>query len=73
MAYVWFEEGELKERGQSKRRNMEERIQTNREASSRLQRGRLDREFSERRIGPFQGPPEFVMFLLRACFFPSGH
>jgi hypothetical protein len=35
-AYVGFEEGRLRERGQSERKNMGERIQTNRKPSSGL-------------------------------------
>jgi hypothetical protein len=35
-AYIGFEEGILKERGQSERRDMGERLWTNRELSSRL-------------------------------------
>jgi hypothetical protein len=40
-------------------------IRANWETSSRLQRGELGREWNERRICSFQGPPDGVMFLFR--------
>jgi hypothetical protein len=65
--YVGFEEGRLRERGQSEKRNVGGRMQPNRGPSSRLWGG-LGRQWSKRRISPFQRPPEGVMSLFSACF-----
>jgi hypothetical protein len=56
---IWEIKG-LRKGSQSERRNMEK---------AGYLGGGLGREWSKRRNGPFQGPPETVTFLFKACFY----
>jgi hypothetical protein len=64
--FIGFEEGRLK--GPVRDKDYGRKYLDQYKAFKQVTEGGLIRECSKRRIGPFQGLPKGIMFLLTACF-----